>query len=236
MACVLALDTSALATSVAICDGPRVLAEEDSHDSSARHAERLLPSIERCLGRARLALGDIDVIGVSIGPGSFTGVRVGLATAKGLALSLGKPVSGVVSLEALAVSAREHGPLLAPVLDAFKGEVFAGLYRVSQDGLECVSAPFHASAAHALSRLQSAAGGQPWALLGAGYRRHTAQFGGLPPGVAALSEAFDVPRARHVAELVVRAHARGEESDLAALAPLYVRDSDAQLPKVPLRL
>ena len=94
---VLAFDTSTDLTTVALCDGDRVLAEDDSR-SDARHAELLLPRIQSVLAAAGASLASIELIGVGAGPGSFTGVRVGLATAKGLGLALKKPVAPVVSL------------------------------------------------------------------------------------------------------------------------------------------
>jgi tRNA threonylcarbamoyladenosine biosynthesis protein TsaB len=244
MARVLAFDTSATVTSVAVCDGSRVLAEDDSV-SGDRHAELLLPRVERCLAQSGLTLGDIDLIGVGIGPGSFTGVRVGVATAKGFGLSLQKPVCGVVSLTALAEAAAgaavraalvRDGEWLAPLLDAFKGEVFGALYRVTPQGVLLELEPFHAAPAAALARISAAVGSHPLTLFGAGLRRYAAEFGELPSDARLLEPAFDVPRARFVASLAEQAVARGEVVELAQLAPLYLRDSDAQLPKIPLRL
>jgi tRNA threonylcarbamoyladenosine biosynthesis protein TsaB len=236
MALLLAFDTSASATSVAVCDDTRVLAEEDVVEASARHAELLLPTVQRCLSGSGIALGDIDALGVGIGPGSFTGLRVGVATAKGLGLCLKKPVYGVVSLTALAQAASEHGTWLAPLLDAFKGEVFGALYRVTSHGVLAQIEPFHAAPATAIERIVAATHGEPVTLLGAGYRRYATQLGVLPGQVSVLPEAFDWPLARHIGRLAHAAYVRGQAPELAQLSPLYVRDSDAQLPKVPLRV
>jgi tRNA threonylcarbamoyladenosine biosynthesis protein TsaB len=232
---ILAFDTSANLTSVALCDGAQVLVEDENADSD-RHAEILLPRVQRCLAQSGLRLEDIDLFAVGIGPGSFTGVRVGVATAKGFGLALKRPVCGVVSLAALAAGAAGHGEWLAPVLDAFKGEVFAALYRATERGLQCVLEPFHAAPAAALARIASAAEARAYSLLGGGLRRYAAELGPLPEGATSLDVAFDAPRARHVARLAALALANGEVPPLAELAPLYVRDSDAQLPKTPLRL
>lgn len=231
---VLAFDTSATVTSVAICAGSTLLAEQE-HAGSDRHAEVLLPRVQACLSEAGLALGDIDLVGVGIGPGSFTGVRVGVATAKGLALGLTRPVCGVVSLEALALAALQSGNLLAPLLDAFKGEVFGALYRVTSSGLSLELAPFHADPASARAKLEAAAAGQPLTLFGGGLRRYQDVFGAVD-GARLLDASFDAPRARFVAQLALGALERDELPDAAALTPLYLRDSDAQLPKTPLRL
>jgi tRNA threonylcarbamoyladenosine biosynthesis protein TsaB len=232
---ILAFDTSANLTSVAVCDGPRVLCEDERADSD-RHAEVLLPRVQSCLAESGLRLEDIELFAVGIGPGSFTGVRVGVATAKGLGLALKRPVCGVVSLASLAAGASEHGEWLAPVIDAFKGEAFAALYRATELGLECVLEPFHAAPAAALARIASAAETHAFTLLGGGLRRYAAELGALPDRATLLDAAFDAPRARHVARLAALAAAKGEVPPLAELVPLYVRDSDAQLPKTPLRL
>jgi tRNA threonylcarbamoyladenosine biosynthesis protein TsaB len=236
---VLAFDTSTDLTSVAVCVEKsatersfEVLAELE-HAAAERHAELLLPRVQACLAQAGLTLPEIALIGVGIGPGSFTGVRVGVATAKGLGLGLwGVQVRGVVSLEALALAARARGEWLAPLLDAFKGEVFGALYRATDAGLRLEVAPFHAPPERALAELTAACAGQPLTLFGSGLRRYGADLS-LPAGAHVLDPAFDLPRARTIAQLALASEG---ECDLAALAPLYVRDSDAQLPKTPLAL
>jgi tRNA threonylcarbamoyladenosine biosynthesis protein TsaB len=234
----LAFDTSSNVTAVALVEDARVLVE-DSSTSEERHAESLLPRIEHCLAAAGLALRDVDVFAVGIGPGSFTGVRVGVATAKGLALATGKPLRGVVSLAALAASvlplAHEPEALVAPILEAYKGEVFAALYSVGPEQTTLLLPPLHAAPEAAAARLAEAAAGRSVHVLGSGYRRYADRIVG-PLRISALAPEWDAPRARHIAHEARRLLASEGPSDLARLAPLYVRDSDAQLPKAPLRL
>jgi tRNA threonylcarbamoyladenosine biosynthesis protein TsaB len=237
----LAFDTSADVTAVAVLEDDRVLVE-DSAASAERHAETLLPRIEQCLERAGIALSEIDVFAVGIGPGSFTGVRVGVATAKGLALATGKPLRGVVSLAALAGSALECDPqpelLVAPILDAYKGEVFAALYAVSAQHTTLLATPFHATPEVAAAQLAWAAEGRELRVLGSGYRRYTGPISSHwgATKVIALDALWDTPHARHIAREARRLLGVEGASDLARLAPLYVRDSDAKLPDAPLRL
>jgi tRNA threonylcarbamoyladenosine biosynthesis protein TsaB len=229
----LAVDTSGSVTAVAVLDGDRVLAE-DGEAADERHAEILLPRIEQCLARAGFSLRDIDVFAVGIGPGSFTGVRVGVATVKGLAFATGKPVRGVVSLSVLATRVAEHAPgLVAPILDAYKGEVFAALYAVSADETALVLPPFHASPEQAAEQLAERVAGERASILGAGYRRYADR---LVSPLVPLSSELDVVRGRDVAAEALRLLREEGPSDLVRLAPLYVRGSDAQLPKEPLRL
>ena len=237
----LAFDTSADVTAVAVLDAEAVVVE-DCTPTAERHAETLLPRIEQCLARAGVALADIDVFAVGIGPGSFTGVRVGVATAKGLALATGKPLRGVVSLAALAGSLLEREPgtelLVAPILDAFKGEVFAALYSVTASETSLVVSPFHAQPEVAAGLLARAAGGRAMRVLGSGYRRYAERIAPawLDGNVVVLGAEADTPQARHIAREARRLLKIEGPSDTAKLAPLYVRDSDAQLPKDPLRV
>ncbi|HTM22901.1 MAG TPA: tRNA (adenosine(37)-N6)-threonylcarbamoyltransferase complex dimerization subunit type 1 TsaB, partial [Kofleriaceae bacterium] len=141
---VLAVDTSTMTTSVAVLDGPHPAAHAaDVHvraagRSVARPAsDNLLPLIERALADAGLAAAAVDAYAVGAGPGSFTGLRIGMATIKGLAFAAGKPVWAVSSLEALALDAgAADGTLVAAVVDARRGEVFAGWFRRRADLLE----------------------------------------------------------------------------------------------------
>lgn len=227
---VLAFDTSTDLTTVALCEGEQILSEEDSA-SELRHAELLLPRIQRCLAAAGAALSSVDLIGVGVGPGSFTGVRVGLATAKGLGLALNKPVAPVVSLHALAQQAAARASLIAPCLDAFKGELFAALYR---DGVQ-VLAPFHAAPTVALTILADASAGQALAVCGSGLRRYPEAFAQFAAAVQLAAE-FDLPRGRVVAGIALRAYEAGPLPALATLVPEYVRGSDARLPETPLRV
>lgn len=138
MKTVLAIDTSTLHASVALVAGApgdsQVLAESQS--GVATHSERLLVQVDEVLVHADKTLADLDGIAIGAGPGSFTGLRIGMATAKGLAFATGKPLWAVSSLAALAL---EVGPdagaeaLVVPVMDARRGEVFAGFYRVGKD-------------------------------------------------------------------------------------------------------
>jgi tRNA threonylcarbamoyladenosine biosynthesis protein TsaB len=234
----LAFDTSSSVTAVALLEGARVLVE-DSTASEERHAESLLPRIEHCLASAGLTLRDIDEFAVGIGPGSFTGVRVGVATAKGLALATGKPVRGVVSLAALAASVLElfeqPEALVAPILEAYKGEVFAALYAIGPAHSTLLLPPLHAAPEAAAAQLAEVAAGRSVHVLGSGFRRYADRMAGALCA-SVLATEWDSPRARHIAHEARRLLASEGPSDLARLAPLYVRGSDAQLPKAPLRL
>ena len=127
---VLAIETSTLAGGVALLDGDRVRAEY-LLDVSATHSERLMPAIDRVLADAGWRAADLQGLAVAVGPGSFTGLRIGLSAAKGLAFALGIPIAAVPTLDAMAAALPFAALPVCPVLDARKGEVYCALYRWS---------------------------------------------------------------------------------------------------------
>jgi tRNA threonylcarbamoyl adenosine modification protein YeaZ len=127
----LAFDTSTKWGRFALADGDEVL-EYRPLNVSGSYADALLPVIEDMLARAGRPKQDLAAVGVTIGPGSFTGIRIGVATAKGLAWGLGCDLVGVTSLAAMAAALLEEHPgaeLAVPVLDARRGEIFAGVFK-----------------------------------------------------------------------------------------------------------
>ncbi len=129
---VLAVDTATGRQSVAILDGTRVLVRSDE-DARGAHARWLVPTIDRLFAESGVALSALDGLAVSIGPGSFTGLRVGLATMMGFRTVAGLPLAAVPTLEALAWNHREAGRTLCPMLRARTGEVYWALYHWTSD-------------------------------------------------------------------------------------------------------
>jgi tRNA threonylcarbamoyl adenosine modification protein YeaZ len=123
---VLALDTTTPCASVALLDASGVT--EERSVSEAGHSGFVLPAVEALLASRGLEAAAVDLIAVTIGPGSFTGLRVGLGSAQGLALASGKPCVGVPTLDVLAHTARGAAPSLVALMNAFRGEVFCGVY------------------------------------------------------------------------------------------------------------
>lgn len=128
---VLGLDTATTATVAGVLDRTGTVTEvRDDPETGARpgHANRLLGAAEAALEQAGLGWEEVDRIAVGVGPGSFTGLRIGIATARALSQSRGLPLVGVSSLEALALGAGDAEPLVLAVLDARRGEAFAAAY------------------------------------------------------------------------------------------------------------
>jgi tRNA threonylcarbamoyladenosine biosynthesis protein TsaB len=220
----LGIETATSIASVGIVVADHVVTE-CALPNRGNHARTLLPLIDTALAGAGIGLRDLDLLAVSIGPGSFTGLRIGLSVAKGLALATELPVIGVPTLDAYAYSAGPRPGLLCPVLDARKGEVYASAFRWQLPEPECVMAPAAMAPEHFAAVLRA-----PCTLIGDGvdayrelWRRELGEaaelipFAQLPPsgaGVARLG--------------IARAAARGTD-DITALEPSYCRPSQAEL-------
>ena len=126
---ILALESSAVSASVALVEDEKLIAQS-FQNCGLTHSRTLLPMTEALLANCGVTLGDVDAIAVAHGPGSFTGVRIGAATVKGLALGADKPCVGVSTLEAMAWGARALGGDLCCVMDARAGQVYNALFTV----------------------------------------------------------------------------------------------------------
>jgi tRNA threonylcarbamoyladenosine biosynthesis protein TsaB len=132
---ILAVDTTTFTGSIALLKETNLIAEVNI-DSSSTYSERLLPAVDFLLKTNKLSIKDIDGFAVAVGPGSFTGIRIGLSTVKSFSYASGKPVAGVSSLMALAEKLRRsQAHLLCPLLDAKKGEIYAALFESKGDKL-----------------------------------------------------------------------------------------------------
>ncbi len=134
---VLALETSTLTGSVALLSDD-VLMGEITQSVSLQHSERLMPAVHRLLNDACVTAKDLDLVAVACGPGSFTGLRVGIAAAQGLSSAAGIPLVGVSSLAGLSLNAIFFDGLVVPLLNAFRGEVYRGIYRMISGWPEAV--------------------------------------------------------------------------------------------------
>jgi len=197
-------------------------------NSSVTHSARLLRAIQSLLAETETRLDDLTGLAVSIGPGSFTGVRIGLSSAKGLAIVLGIPVVGISTLEALALRAGRDRRLICPVIDARRNETFVAAYRWSHDvDLPRVAIrPGVMPIGDFLRRLTGRC-----LFLGDGALRYRAQIESHLGNLASFAPAHRIlPSAEEIAHLGQMRLARGESDDLTQLEPVYIRPSDARLP------
>ena len=137
---ILAVDTSSTVATVAVsCDG--VLLGEYTVNHGLTHSQRLLPMTDELLSSLGLSADDIDVFAVSTGPGSFTGLRIGIATIKGFAFAKNKPVVSVSGLEAMAYNCLNTDYIICPLMDARAGQVYNALYKRFRGGLKTICQP-----------------------------------------------------------------------------------------------
>ena len=132
---ILSLDSTALVATVAVTEDEKLLAQYDANNGNT-HSETLLPMIERMLSSLSLTVNDIDVFACSAGPGSFTGVRIGSATIKGLAFGSGKPCIGVSTLEALAFNMRDTDGIICPVMNARRDQLYCAVFKAEKGTIE----------------------------------------------------------------------------------------------------
>jgi tRNA threonylcarbamoyladenosine biosynthesis protein TsaB len=219
----LTIDTSTNTCSVALsCDGR--LVGEYLLDMQRTLSERLLAGVEMLLAGAGLTVQDVDGFGVALGPGSFTGLRVGIATVKGLAMATGKPVAGFSSLAMLAMNLPWADAPVCPMFDARKKEVYTGLYRCRVLPIpilpDCVISP-----EAFLEQLDG-----PVIFIGDGAERYREIIQSRLGDRARFTPAsVTQPRAAAGAVLAETEFVRGRYVSPAALAPLYIRPSEAEL-------
>ena len=224
----LALDTSAERGSLALFDGERLIGETWL-DAGERHAASLLVSLDRLLAESERRLDEVDRIALSIGPGSFTGLRIGLASALGLAFGTDRLLVPVPTLAALATQASVGAGAIAPILDARRGEIYAGLYRADGHALRDDSC---GSVADFLASLPESG---PIAFLGSGVEPHRAAIAAsLGARAEFLPVAAGCLRASSVGRLGLRLDAAG-----LALAPervelRYLRRAEAEVRRLAL--
>ena len=221
----LAIDTATSHVGVAIGRDGRVLAEVGI-EGGRRHAEELVPAIDGLRRETGVSLDDLACIAVGVGPGLYTGLRVGVTTARTLAQVLDVPVVGVPSLDLVAYPWRSDGRHVVALVDARRKEVFAGRYRSVDGGIERAGDYTVEAPAAVAAELGSAA--VPTLLVGDGVLENADAFAGLDrveiggPGAAAPSVAALV-------ELATAQFERGETARAEEIAPLYLRRSDAEI-------
>jgi tRNA threonylcarbamoyladenosine biosynthesis protein TsaB len=180
------------------------------------HGREIAPSIQSLLGELRWPPEALDLIACDLGPGSYTGLRVGLAAAKGLALALARPLIGVASLDALAEAARDQASVLCPAIDAKWEQIYGAVYVDGRRTTDYLAEKPDAFAA----RVPKDA-----FVIGDALDRYAGLFRDIVRG----PREFWDPRPETVALLGQRLHEQGVRHDAATLVPLYLRPTEAEL-------
>jgi tRNA threonylcarbamoyladenosine biosynthesis protein TsaB len=219
---VLGLDTSGYINAVGVVSGERVLADA-AFTARTDSLEQIVANIDDVLKGAGLNLDKIGGIGVGLGPGSWTGIRVGVTVGKMLAYSTGKPVCGVPTLEALAYAAREQSQVMYSVIGVGAGDaVYAGIYRVEDNDIKR-RGDYYIGDVKGLAGLVK----EPGVIAGEGASSYA--------DVIARETGLDIkgfearPGGAAVAALAAQRLARGENDDPLSLTPLYLKESTARI-------
>lgn len=222
---VLALETATLAGSIAIVDDAEGLISEVKVNVNIAYAERLMPSIEWLLNASGISIKEIDAFAVSIGPGSFTGLRIGLSTAKGFAFATGKPLIPVPTLDAFARTLPFCQTLICPMLDARKNQVYAGLYKWDNDRCNKIMPETAIKPEELLKNII-----EPVVFMGEGSKIYKDLILELLKTKAVFAPLLNMsPSAATVAEIAIEKINEGTIVDPAGIIPYYIRKSEAEV-------
>lgn len=222
---VLGIDTSGYVNAVGVSDGARVLADA-SFPAKTDSLEQIVDNIDSILKGAGLSLSEVGGIGVGLGPGSWTGIKVGVTVGKMLAFSTNKPVAGIPTLEALAYTTREKSPLVGAIINAgIRDTVYAAFYRF-QDGWPIQQGGYFAGEVKGLVTLIK----EPVTLVGTEINRY---YELLIKEDTSLKEKLvareAVPDGAAIACLASKRLEQGKGDNPLALTPLYLKESTAKV-------
>lgn len=223
---ILGIDSSGLTASAAIVSED-ILVAEFTVNNKQTHSQTLLPMIDQVIKMSGIGLEELDGIAVAAGPGSFTGLRIGSSTAKGMALALNKPIISVPTLEGMAYRMAGCSGVICPLMDARRNQVYTGIYRVSGNRLECLLEQSAVDILEIVEKINE-------------YSENVVFLGdGVPVHRAVLEERITVPyqfaplhlnrqSAAAVAALGVVYMAEGRMEDAKDHKPVYLRKSQAE--------
>ena len=237
---ILAIETSTMLGGVAVADDSAGLIAEVRLNVKSTHSERLMTAIDHVMVQSFMKLSDVDVFAIAIGPGSFTGLRIGLSTVKGLSYATGKPIVSVPTLEAFAWNFPYCRYPICPMLDARKKEVYTALFRWDWDGLIRLTDEVSTSIKGFLERVSMTSPLTPFTgdlcderkivFAGEGallYKKEIVER----LGDMALFAPYDkmVPSPASVAALGLKKALQGDFSEPVGLIPSYIRSSEAEI-------
>ncbi len=223
---VLAIESSSQVAGAALVDEDRVLAE-CTLNRGLTHSEALMTLIDSTLKMARVEVSDIDLFAASRGPGSFTGLRIGIATVKGLAQALDRPVVGVPTLDGLAYNIQYTDRIICPIMDARRKQVYTSIYEYMDGKLSRADEYMAIPLENLIDRLL--VDGRQVVFVGDGIRVYREVIEGRMKEKALFPPIpFREQRASSIASIAMDMATRGETSDFKTLTPFYLRKSQAE--------
>lgn len=221
---ILAIDTSTDTGSIAITDGEDILVESILNVGRT-HSETLIPSFQEMLEKTKLDIKDLDLLALTVGPGSFTGVRIGASTVKGFALALEKPVAGVSTLEALASNFPFSSLPIMPLFDARRGEIYSAMFKWEEGIIKRLSEDRAASLDDAISKIETKT-----IFAGEGLVKYGQMIKDrLGDNAVFAPRAVWYVRASNVAALGRKSYEADGGLDIATFTPSYRRKSEAEI-------
>ncbi|MEG2717552.1 MAG: tRNA (adenosine(37)-N6)-threonylcarbamoyltransferase complex dimerization subunit type 1 TsaB [Eubacterium sp.] len=224
---ILTVDTSTIVASAAIVDENKLICETIVNYQK-KHSEKLMPAIDHMLRDAGLTIEEMDGFGIVSGPGSFTGLRIGMATVKGFAQALSKPVIPISTLEALAYNIPYASGIVCPILDAQRSEVYTGIYRFDAAGDFAIEMAPSVMDIEALVAILSNYSDGKCYILGDGVPRFYEKIATSIPNTIKVKPHLAMNRASSAGLLAVEKALRGETMDYKAAELLYIRPSYAE--------
>jgi len=224
---ILGIDTSSKYCSLSIVEDKEIIIEYSINGLIKKHSSILLPAIEEMLRNMSLEMQDIDGIAVTIGPGSFTGLRVGLGAAKGLAYAASVPVAGVITLDVLVYSVIKIPSMICAILDARKGEVYFALYQGGNQSSKIIDYQCE-SIEKLLNRLEDIQGNIIF--LGEGAVKYCDRLKNTM-GCRAIfiHPTLSILKASHVAFMGLEKIKNGKGNNISSISPFYMRRPEAEI-------
>ncbi|MBU4149830.1 MAG: tRNA (adenosine(37)-N6)-threonylcarbamoyltransferase complex dimerization subunit type 1 TsaB [Candidatus Omnitrophica bacterium] len=222
---ILGIDTSSRILSIALSQDDDIIAEEN-HILDRRHSSFLIPKIQGLLERAGVSIKAVDGFIIGLGPGSFTGLRIGVSAVKGFGIATQKPCIGVPSIDAMAFNAEADTESIVPVIDAKRGRVYSAVYKKRQSHI--IKKTDHLLLP--IDKLMKKVKG-PAIFLGDGLELYRPDIEKLNKGSVFLEEEYWYPRAGNLIKLGIKKIRKGKKSDLSKLKPIYLYPKDCQVRK-----
>ena len=225
---ILGIDTSSRVLSIALTKGRELIAEE-TVACDRKHAALLVPKIKDLLERSRLGIESVDGFVVGTGPGSFTGLRIGVSTVKGFGIATAKPCIGVPSIDAIALNVKEDSKLIVPIIDAKRHQVYSAIYRREKGRVIRKSRFLLLTIEEFIKKINSIRNRPPVFLLGDAITLYEEKMRHIGNGTVFLGEEYWYPKAANLIQLALGKIDTLKETDLAKLKPIYLYPKDCQV-------
>lgn len=220
---ILGIDTSSKFLDIALGLDDEIIKEE-SYLLDRKHASQLVPRVKELLEKCKTPINKIDAFVIGLGPGSFTGLRIGVSTVKGFGIASGKPCIGVASMDSIACNAVESGKDIVPIIDAKRGQVYAAIYRKKGSHIMRLSDYMVLPIEKLLKKIK----GEP-VFLGDGVPLYRDSILSIDKKAVFLGEESWYPKAGNLIKLGFSAAKKARDPGLNKLTPLYLYPDDCQI-------